>query len=68
MRVYRSRTVAGYHTFVAEGPFIDRAFALVRQLPSVEPPPMTEQAVLDEIIAANRSATDLRGPWGRLAG
>ena len=46
------KTVAGCHTPVTEGPFIDRAFALVRQLPSVEPPPMPDQSVLEEIIAA----------------
>ncbi len=45
-------TIAGCHTPVIEGPFIDRAFAHVRALPSLEPPPLPDQSVLDQIIAA----------------
>jgi flavorubredoxin len=44
-------TVAACHSPVIEGPFIERAFARVRQLPSIVPPPMPDQSVLDEIIA-----------------
>ena len=46
------KTVAGCHTPVIEGPFIEQAFAKVRQLPSVDCPPMPDQSVLDQIIAA----------------
>ncbi len=46
------RTVAACHSPVIEGPFIERAFARIRELPSIAPPPMPDQSVLDEIIAA----------------
>ena len=46
-------TVAGCHTPVIEGPFIEKAFARIRQLPSIDPPPMPDQSVLDQIIAAS---------------
>lgn len=45
------KTVAGCHTPVIEGPFIEKAFSLVRRLPSIDPPPMPGQSVLDQIIA-----------------
>jgi hypothetical protein len=45
-------TIAGCHTLVIEGPFIERAFDHVRQLPSLDPPPLPDQSVLDQIIAA----------------
>jgi flavorubredoxin len=45
-------TVAACHSPVIEGPFIEKAFARVRQLPSIAPPPMPDQSVLDQIIAA----------------
>jgi hypothetical protein len=46
------KTVAACHSPVIEGPFIERAFARIRQLPSMVPPLMPDQSVLDEIIAA----------------
>jgi flavorubredoxin len=46
------KTVAGCHTQVIEGPFIEQAFSVVRQLPTVEPPPLPDQSVLDQIVAA----------------
>ena len=46
------KTIAGCHTPVIEGPHIAQAFDHVRQLPSVEPPPLPDQSVLDQIIAA----------------
>ena len=46
------KTIAGCHTPVIEGPHIAEAFDHVRQLPSVEPPPLPDQSVLDQIIAA----------------
>jgi flavorubredoxin len=45
-------TIAACHTPVIEGPFIQRAFDLIRRLPDVEPPPLPDQSILDEIIAA----------------
>ena len=45
-------TVAACHSPVIEGALIERAFAHVRQLPSLDPPPMPDQSVLDQIIAA----------------
>jgi hypothetical protein len=46
------KTVAACHSPVIEGPLIDKAFARIRELPSIAPPPMPDQSVLDEIIAA----------------
>ena len=46
------KTIAGCHTPVIEGSHIAEAFDHVRQLPSVEPPPLPDQSVLDQIIAA----------------
>ena len=46
------KTIAGCHTPVIEGPHIAQAFDHVRKLPSVEPPPLPDQSVLDQIIAA----------------
>jgi flavorubredoxin len=46
------KTVAACHSPVIEGPFIEQAFARVRQLPSIVPPLMPDQSVLDQIIAA----------------
>jgi flavorubredoxin len=45
-------TVASCHSPVIEGPFIERAFDMVRGLPSVEPPPLPDQSILDQIVAA----------------
>jgi flavorubredoxin len=45
-------TIAGCHTPVIEGAFIERAFNRVRQFPTIDPPPMPDQSVLDQIIAA----------------
>jgi flavorubredoxin len=46
-------TIAACHSPVIEGPFIERAFAHVRGLPSTDPPPMPDQSVLEQIIAAS---------------
>jgi len=46
------RTVAGCHTPAFEAPHIERAFDLVRQLPDIDPPPLPDQSILDQIIAA----------------
>ncbi len=45
-------TIAGCHTPVVEGPFIEQAFAHTRRLPSVDPPKLPDQSVLDQVIAA----------------
>jgi hypothetical protein len=45
-------TVAACHTPVLRGKRMDEAFALVRNLPNVDPPPLPDQSVLDQIVAA----------------
>ena len=45
-------TIACCHSPVIEGPFIEQAFDRVRQLPSMEAPPLPDQSILDEIVAA----------------
>jgi flavorubredoxin len=45
-------TVASCHSPVIEGPRIGQAFDIVRGLPSVEPPPLPDQSILDQIVAA----------------
>ncbi len=45
-------TIAGCHTPVIEGDLIQRAFSYTRAFPSVEPPPLPDQSILDQIIAA----------------
>jgi hypothetical protein len=49
-------TIAACHSPVIEGDFIAKAFDHVRTLPTVEPPPLPDQSVLDEIIAATSEA------------
>ena len=51
------KTIAGCHTPVIEGPHIPRAFDIVRRLPSIEPPALPDQSVLDQIIAATSQAS-----------
>lgn len=46
------RTIAGCHTPVIEGRFIQQAFDTVRGFPTVAPPPLPDQSALDQIIAA----------------
>ena len=46
------KTIACCHSPVIEGDAIDRAFARIRQLPTIVPPPLPDQSVLDEVIAA----------------
>jgi hypothetical protein len=45
-------TIAACHTPVIEGEHIERAFNMVRQFPTLEAPPLPDQSVLDQIIAA----------------
>jgi hypothetical protein len=49
-------TVAACHSPVIEGEFIAKAFDHVRTLPTVDPPPLPDQSVLDEIVAATSGA------------
>jgi flavorubredoxin len=51
-------TIACCHSPVIEGPFIDRAFARVRQLPSLAPVALPDQSVLDQIVAATSRPRD----------
>jgi hypothetical protein len=45
------KTIASCHSPVIEGPFIEWAFAHVRQLPTLDPPPMPDHSVLEERVA-----------------
>jgi flavorubredoxin len=45
-------TIAGCHTPVIEGQFIDEAFAHLRRMPDIAPPPLPDQSVLDQVIEA----------------
>jgi flavorubredoxin len=47
------KTIAACHSPIIEGEFIDRAFGRIRELPSIECPPMPDQSVLDQIVAAS---------------
>jgi flavorubredoxin len=46
-------TVACCHSPVLEGPYIERAFARIRELPSLAPLALPDQSVLDQIVAAS---------------
>jgi flavorubredoxin len=50
-------TIAACHSPVIEGPFIEQAFAWARELPSVECPPLPDQSVLEQIVAATAQPT-----------
>lgn len=45
-------TIAACHSPVIEGPYIEKAFARIRELPTLDLPPLPDQSVLDQIIAA----------------
>jgi flavorubredoxin len=45
-------TIASCHSPVIEGDFIARAFARIRELPSLDPPALPDQSALDQIVAA----------------
>jgi flavorubredoxin len=45
-------TIAACHSPVIEGSLIEQAFSIVRDLPLVDAPPLPNQSILDEIIAA----------------
>jgi hypothetical protein len=48
--------MASCHSPVIEGPHIEQAFSFLRQLPALEPPPMPDHSVLEQIIAATALA------------
>jgi len=50
-------TVAACHSPVIEGEYIERAFSRIRQLPTIDPPILPDQSVLDQIIAATAYPT-----------
>jgi flavorubredoxin len=50
-------TIAACHSPVIEGEFIDKAFARIRELPTIDPPPVPDQSVLDQIVAATAQPT-----------
>ena len=45
-------TIAACHSPVIEGQHIKQAFDKIREFPTLDPPPLPDQSVLDEIIAA----------------
>jgi flavorubredoxin len=45
-------TIASCHSPIIEGPFIEQAFDRIRELPSVDPPALPDQSILDQIVAA----------------
>lgn len=45
-------TVAACHTPVIEGEFIDQAFSYVRTFPTLDPPVLPDQSILEQIVAA----------------
>lgn len=45
-------TIAACHSPVIEGPLIEQAFASLRRMPTVDAPPMPDQSILDQIVAA----------------
>lgn len=52
-------TIAACHTPVIEGPFIRRAFDRIRELPLVDPPPLPDQSILDQIVASTAAASKI---------
>jgi glyoxylase-like metal-dependent hydrolase (beta-lactamase superfamily II) len=50
-------TIAACHSPVIEGAYIDKAFARLRELPTLDLPELPNQSILDEIIAATAQPT-----------
>ena len=46
------KTIASCHSPVIEGEYIAKAFARVRELPTIDAPMLPDQSVLDQIVAA----------------
>jgi flavorubredoxin len=45
-------TIAACHTPVIEGPYIEQAFARIRELPTIDAPMLPDHSILEQIIAA----------------
>ena len=45
-------SIASCHSPAIEGPFIERAFNRIRELPSLEVPVLPDQSILDQIVIA----------------
>lgn len=45
-------TIASCHSPVIEGPFIEQAFARIRELPTLDAPMLPDQSILDQIVSA----------------
>ena len=45
-------TIAACHTPVIEGPFIEQAFARIRELPTIDAPVLPDHSILEQIILA----------------
>ena len=45
-------TIAACHTPIIDGPFIEEAFSLVRNLPNLGPIDLPDQSMLDQIVEA----------------
>ena len=50
------KTIAACHTPVIEGPFIAQALDVVRSFPLADPPPLPDQSILEQIVAATAVA------------
>ena len=50
-------TIAACHSPVIEGAYIEKAFARLRELPTLDLPDLPDQSILDEIIAATAQPT-----------
>ena len=45
-------TIAACHSPVIEGAYMQQAFDTIRRFPTLDPPPLPDQAVLEQIVAA----------------
>ena len=48
--------IVGCHTPVIDGSRVNDAFTMLRELPLIEPPPIPDQSVLDQIVAATATS------------
>ncbi|MEO6467990.1 MAG: MBL fold metallo-hydrolase [Acidimicrobiia bacterium] len=51
-------SIAACHSPVITGEYIERAFNRVREFPSLDAPPLPDQSILDQIIAATSQPVD----------
>ena len=50
-------TIAACHTPVIEGPLIERAFARLRDFPTLDTPVLPDQSILEQIVAATSQSS-----------